>query len=234
MAVEYEIKRQEDELAAGRQVVQETRGWSEPDRRTFSQRSKEFAEDYRYFPEPDLPPLSFASSYIEELRSGLPELPAARRERLQADHGLSRQDAAVLSQESAAAEYFDALLARGVEPKLAATWVVNELRQVEGEWKPVEELAEVLLRQQKGEISSGQAKALLAGAGELVDATDLPAIVDRVLAENPQAVADYRAGKQQAIGALIAGVRAATGGTADLKLAAQLLRERVGGGQSTG
>ena len=224
LAVEHEIERQIGILEGGGEVVQETRGWSEAERRTFSQRSKEFAEDYRYFPEPDLPPLAFEPAYIEGLRSSLPELPGARRARLMADYGLSRQFAAVLSGEPDAAQLFDQLVAAGVEPRLAAARVVNDAR---ASHLDVEAFKGVVLREQQGEITSSQARALLSGSGELTSDEQLPAVVEGVIAANPQAVADFRAGKQQALGALIGAVRVELGPGANLKLAGELLRRRL-------
>ena len=228
LAVEHEIERQATIVESGGDVVQETRGWSEPERRTFSQRSKEVAEDYRYFPEPDLPPLAFDAAWIEELRRSLPELPAARRGRLVEEHGLGEQDARVLAEDDHAGRYFDGLLARGVEAKLAASWVVNQLRPLEGEWPPVETVAGVLVRQQAGEITSSQARAIFSGAATTVVADEeVAAAVERVIVANPKAVADYKAGNQGAIGVLVRAVRDELGPTANLKLANQLLRERL-------
>ena len=226
-AVEYELRRQAEVLEGGGKVVQETRGWSEAEQRTISQRSKEFAEDYRYFPEPDLPPLSFDRAYVEELRASLPELPSARRERYVERFGITGQDARILSQDAEAGAYFDGLIERGVDGKLAANWVVNQLRASEAAWPPVDSLAEVVLRQQSGEITSSQARAILSGSQDLVADDDLPAVVERVIAENPQPVADYRAGKQAAIGALVGKVMQATRGSANPKLATELLRDRL-------
>ena len=240
-AVEFELKRQAVVLESGGQVVQETRGWSEAEQRTVTQRSKEGAEDYRYFPEPDLPPLSFEPSYIEELRAALPELPAARRARFVAESGLSAYDAGLLTAEGEVASFFERVIAAGVDAKPAANWIIGEvLPTYAGRTPDAAGFAALLQGVQAGDFNRDQGREILArmlgGAGfveasagmaQLSDPGELAGIVDRVLAENPQAVADYRAGKQQAVGALIGKVKAATGGTANLKLANELLRDRL-------
>jgi aspartyl-tRNA(Asn)/glutamyl-tRNA(Gln) amidotransferase subunit B len=240
-AVEYELKRQAEVLEAGGRVVQETRGWSEPEQRTVSQRSKEFADDYRYFPEPDLPPLTFEPSYIEDLRASLPELPAARRARVAARAGLGDYDARLLTAEVEVAAFYERLLALGVEPKPAANWVIGEvLPAYDGKLPDAEGFAALVKGVQGGDFNRDQGRAIAvrmlagasfadasAGKAQLTDESELAAIVDRVLAESPQAVADYRAGTQAAIGALIGKVKQASGGTANLKLAGELLRDRL-------
>ena len=242
MAVEYEIKRQADLLESGGTVVQETRGWSEPEKRTFSQRSKEGAQDYRYFPEPDLPPLTLTREWVESLRATLPEMPAARRERLRVSFGLSEYDAGLLTTETAAADYFELVVAAGVEAKLAANWVVGEVLPRAQPWRigPAD-LAGLLRPLAAGSINRDQARhvfeegwtsgrppaELLAGLAQVTDEGELAAVVDGVLTANPQAVADFRAGRQQAIGALIQGVKEASGGRANLKVASELLRKRL-------
>jgi len=119
-AILFEVERQKQLLEAGDTVVQETRGWSEAEQRTFSQRSKEFAEDYRYFPEPDIPPLELDRAWIEDLRRGLPELPAVRRARLVADHSLPHRDVAVIGADRELADLFDGAVAAGAPAKQVA------------------------------------------------------------------------------------------------------------------
>ncbi len=240
-AVEFELRRQAQVLESGGVVVQETRGWSEAEQRTVSQRSKEGAEDYRYFPEPDLPPLSFEPAYIEELRRSLPELPAARRVRLVALSGIPESDATLLTRELEVAGFFELVLGAGVEAKPAANWIIGEiLPSYEGRLPEVGDFAALLTGVQGGAFNRDQGREILvrilggtsfadasAGMAQLSDAVELAAIVDRVLAENPQPVADFKAGKQAALGALIGKVKQASGGTANLKLAGGLLRDRL-------
>ena len=241
-AVDYELKRQAEVLESGGRVVQETRGWSEAEQRTVSQRSKEFAEDYRYFPEPDLPPLSFEAAYIEQLRASLPELPAVRRARLVEQVGLGEYDARLLTGEVEVAAFFEKLLALGAEPKPAANWVIGEvLPDYDGRLPDAEGFAALVKGVQAGDFNRDQGRAMAsrmlagasfeqasAGVAQLSDAGELAALVGQVIADSPQAVADFRAGKQAAIGALIGKLKQASGGTANLKLAGELLRDRLG------
>jgi aspartyl-tRNA(Asn)/glutamyl-tRNA(Gln) amidotransferase subunit B len=237
-AVDHEIRRQVGVLESGGRVVQETRGWSEVEQRTFSQRSKEEADDYRYFPEPDLPPLQLDPAWVEGLRGSLPELPAARRRRLVEQHGISEYDAGQLTQEAATADLFEATVAAGAPAKRAANWIIGSRPAL-----PAAQLAELIELVERGRINREQGLEVLAAAqaegrppGEIVrvrgleqvsDEAVLAQVVDRVIAENPKAAADVRAGKQQAIGALMKQVREATGGQANAKLASELLRSRL-------
>src|SRR5437879_393952 len=125
-AVDEEIRRQVAVLESGGAVLQETRGWSEAEQATFSQRSKEYAQDYRYFPEPDLPPLEVDPAWVAELRAGLPELPAARRSRFQDQYRLPEFDADQLTHDPATADLFEATVAAGVPAKQAANWIIGE------------------------------------------------------------------------------------------------------------
>jgi aspartyl-tRNA(Asn)/glutamyl-tRNA(Gln) amidotransferase subunit B len=232
--VEYEIRRQVEILEKGGEIVQETRGWSEPEQRTFSQRSKEYAQDYRYFPEPDLPPIVIDPGWLERLRGELPELPAPRRQRLVQQHGLSDQDARELTAERATADYFEAVVAAGAEAKPAANWVIQEAPTT-----APEHLAALIRMVAAGAINREQAREVMAAGGDpeqivrerglaqISDEAELGAIVDRVLADNPRAVADYRAGKQQAIQALVGKVIGATERRANAQVARRLLEERL-------
>ena len=238
LAVQHEIERQVRVLEEGGTVVQETRGWSEPERRTFSQRTKEFAEDYRYFPEPDIPVLEIDPAWVEALRADLPELPGARRRRFVEQYGLSDQDASELVAERDMADYFEAVVAEGVDAKPAANWVIQERPAL-----PAGRLAELIKLVVAGGINRDQGRQVLQeatatdrppaeivrerGLEQLSDEGDLAAVVDQVIGENAQAVADFQAGKQQAIGALLGAVKAATGGRANMGLARQLLVERL-------
>jgi aspartyl-tRNA(Asn)/glutamyl-tRNA(Gln) amidotransferase subunit B len=238
LAIQHEVERQVRAIEAGGEVVQETRGWSEAERRTFSQRTKEFAEDYRYFPEPDIPPLELDPAWIERLRAELPELPAARRARLVEQYGLSAQDATDLAAERETADYFEAVVGAGAEAKPAANWVVQERPVI-----PAERLAALVKLVVAGRINRDQGRLVLQeatqadrdpeeivrerGLEQLSDESDLAAAVDRVIAENPQAVADFQAGNQRAIGALLGAVKAATGGRANMALVSSLLRDRL-------
>jgi len=176
-AMAYEVERQTDALQRGQPLVQETRGWDEVGGRTIVQRVKEEANDYRYFPEPDLPPLRPSSAWVEELRGSLPELPAARRLRYATDHGLSPYDAGVLSADVALATYFDEVVAAGaalgVTPKAAANWVIGEFSRLlnqhaaeglraDGVALSPAALAELIGEVEAGRVSATNAKAVLA------------------------------------------------------------------------
>jgi aspartyl-tRNA(Asn)/glutamyl-tRNA(Gln) amidotransferase subunit B len=237
-AVAYEIERQIRELEAGRPVVQETRGWSEAEQRTISQRSKEYAQDYRYFPEPDLPPLRLDSAWVAQLRDSLPELPARLRHRLRERYGLSQFDAEQLTQEAATAALFEATVAAGAPPKPAANWIIGNAPTLDAQ-----ELAELIILVVKGTINREQGVKVLEeaqslgrpprqivadlGLAQVSDEAELRQVVERVIGENPRAAADFRSGKKQAIGALLAMVKEATGGRANMGLASKILRDRL-------
>ena len=249
-ALQYEIERQAAVLAGGGTLVQETRGWVEARGATVSQRSKEYAHDYRYFPEPDLPPLALDSAYTERVRRTMPELPAARAQRLQEKFGLSAYDAAVLTAAREDADAYEALASQ-VPAKLAANWLMGDVAALANERRValhrsglgVDGLAALLRLLDAGTINGPTAKALLEelyesggdpaavvqerGLGQLDDEAALLAIVDEVIAANAAAAADFRAGKEAALGRLVGQVMKATGGKAQPQLVNRLLRERL-------
>lgn len=190
-AIEYEIRRQTEELEAGRAIVQETRGWDEGRQVTVSQRKKESAHDYRYFPEPDIPPFSFTEEYVEELRRSLPELPAAKEKRFSEQYGLSGDALSVLTAEKPTADYFESVTCEiaskkksgeyaGEEPKavrLAANYLVTELRKlladrgiaIEESGITPENYAEFITIVADGKINSSAAQTVIA---EMLDGED--------------------------------------------------------------
>ncbi len=256
-ALEFEVARHAEVLDRGERVAQETRGWDEEAGRTIIQRSKEEANDYRYFPEPDLPPLRPSPEWVAELRALLPELPAQRRERYTEELGLSAYDAGVLTADAALADYFDATVAAGIGPKSAANWITGELSRLLNQHaatglradrvalRPAG-LAELIGEVEAGRVSSTNAKSVLAmtfetgesprtvidreGLGQVSDATAIGAEIEAVLAEHPAQVADFRAGKAQVIGFLVGQVMKRTGGRADAKIVNEELRRRLEGG----
>jgi aspartyl-tRNA(Asn)/glutamyl-tRNA(Gln) amidotransferase subunit B len=252
-ALEFEIERQTGVLDAGGSLMQETRGWVEAQGRTISQRSKEQAHDYRYFPEPDLPPLRLDAAFIERVRAMLPELPEARARRFQSAYGLTAYDAAVLTDTRESADAYEALVGSGVPAKLAANWQTGDVAALANEHRlPVQQsglgidgLASLLRLVDGGVVNGPTAKELLAelyvaggdpevvvrerGLAQVSDAGELSRLVDAAIEANPAAAADYRAGKQQAIGQLMRSVKDATGGKADMPLVNRLLRERLSG-----
>jgi aspartyl-tRNA(Asn)/glutamyl-tRNA(Gln) amidotransferase subunit B len=238
-AVQSEVERQIEVLESGGTIVQETRGWSEAEQRTFSQRSKEFAQDYRYFPEPDLPPIELDPAWVEELRETLPELPADRSRRLVEQYGLSEWDAGQLTEEGAIADLFEETVGAGAPAKPAANWIIRSRPTLDGR-----RLAELIGLVVEGRINREQGVQVLEeaqasgrspsevvrerGLALISDRSELGAMVDRVIEQNGKVVADYRAGNPRALNVLIGKVMGASKGAANPKLAGELLRERLG------
>ncbi len=249
-AIAFEIERQAAALDAGEPLILETRGWSEERGSTYRMRAKETSDDYRYFPEPDLPPLHLEAAWLEAIRSSLPELPGARRRRYQDALGLSPYDAAVLVADPDATALFEATLAAvpGIEAKPVANWVTGEyLRLRNAADAPVmvapAELGAIVAAVVAGTISRAQGREVLEahatsgdGAAAIIDArgfrqiSDQGAVAEAVeaaLVANPAAVADYRAGKAQAVGFLVGQVMKATRGQANAALVQAAVRERL-------
>jgi aspartyl-tRNA(Asn)/glutamyl-tRNA(Gln) amidotransferase subunit B len=254
-AIAFEIERQAEALEAGQPLVQETRGWDDGRQATYRMRLKETSEDYRYFPEPDLPPLTVSEAWLASVRAALPELPAARRARY-VSLGLSAYDASVLVADPAMTTAFEAIRAAG--PSLAAKDIANlvtgdygraaKVSTVRGPEELVDraaagELADLLARIANGSLSRPNAKEVFAehletgadvativdrrGLRQISDTSALDALVDDVLAANPAAVADVAAGKPQAIGFLVGQVMKASKGQANAALVQAAIRARV-------
>ncbi|HJT63787.1 MAG TPA: Asp-tRNA(Asn)/Glu-tRNA(Gln) amidotransferase subunit GatB [Candidatus Limnocylindria bacterium] len=253
-AMEYEVERMTESLAAGVPLTQETRGWDESGGRTVSQRSKEEANDYRYFPEPDLPPLRPSPEWVAELRASLPELPAARRARYVSALGLTPYDAGVLSAEVSLGDYFDAVVANGVPAKAAANWVSGEFSRLLNQHAaeglrardvalPPEGLAELIEEVEAGRVSAATAKQVLArcfesgemprvvivaeGLAQVSDGVVIGEAVDAVLVAEASAVGEYRSGKKQVYGFLVGKVMARLDGKADARQVNEELRRRL-------
>jgi aspartyl-tRNA(Asn)/glutamyl-tRNA(Gln) amidotransferase subunit B len=215
-AILYEVDRQSQVLESGGAVVQETRGWSEAEQRTFSQRSKEFAEDYRYFPEPDLPPLELDRAWIDGLKSTLPELPSVRRARLLDQ--LPAAQVAIIGADRDLADLYEAAVAKGSPALPTANWIVNEVAPT-GKLPSPDNLAELVKLVSAGDITREQAREVLVesvetgrtpaeiatehGHKQISDPSELRVIAEAVIDANPKAVADYRSGKKQVIGVLV-------------------------------
>jgi aspartyl-tRNA(Asn)/glutamyl-tRNA(Gln) amidotransferase subunit B len=249
--LEYETLRQTDVLDEGGRVVQETRSWDDARGQTVSLRSKEQAHDYRYFPEPDLVPMVVDPAWVEEIRRGLPELPDARQARLMKDYGLSAYDAGVITASRAMADYFDATIAAGADAKAAANWLMGELsRHLNAAGREIDDcpvapgqLAALIDLQSKGTVSgkiaktvfeemwaSGKDAAVIVkeqGLVQISDAGAVVAVVENVVAANPQSVADFKAGKERALGFLVGQIMKETKGRANPELVNKLLRERL-------
>jgi aspartyl-tRNA(Asn)/glutamyl-tRNA(Gln) amidotransferase subunit B len=221
-SVAFEIQRQSETLERGGKVVQETRGWDESQGITVTQRTKEEADDYRYFPEPDLPPLVIEAEWLEQVRAALPELPAAKYRRFQAQYGLSAYDAGVLIMEPAVADYFEQCTAAVPEaaPKVVANWIIGDLFGLlnqaslaieEGSVGP-QELATLVRMVVHGEINQNTAKVVLdemftsgkpadiivseRGLGQVSDSVVIASLVMQVLAQHPEQVTAYLQGKE--------------------------------------
>ena len=251
-AIEHEVRRQIELIEDGGRVVQETRLY-DPDRdQTRSMRSKEDAADYRYFPDPDLLPLMIAPEQIERVRKELPELPDAMRERLVRDFGLSAHDAAVLTATRAMAQYFERLATSVVDKKAAANWIMGEVSaalnadsiEIEACPVPASELGVLITRVADGTINGKTAKEIFAalwkreatsvdalidarGLRQISDAGAIEKVVDEVLAANPNAVAEFRSGKEKAFQSLVGQCMKATKGKANPQQVNEILRRKL-------
>ena len=250
-SIEYEARRQIELIEEGRRVVQETRRWDENKDATFAMRSKENAQDYRYFPEPDIPPLEIGEDYLERLRKEQPELAEARMARYQADWGLPVYDTQMLTSQKALAEFFEATVALGTPPKQAANWIMGEvLRRLSADGLEAKDmaltprtLARLIELVQEGKLNRNTAvrvfDAVFADDGDVdayvkehgleqvSDAGLVGSVVDKVLAANPKSIQDFKAGKEKAFGFLVGQVMRELKGQASPQVVHQALRERL-------
>src|SRR5262245_1734413 len=256
-AIAYEIRRQAAALEHGDRLVQETRLWDADREETRPMRSKEYAHDYRYFPEPDLLPLVVDAAWVDQVRAALPELPGPRRERFVREYQLSTYDADVLTQRKDVADYFEAGIAAGAGAKEMANWTMTELLRIIRDEKldrvlvirdwPVTptQLAGLVKLVERGRITRNTAKALVPklrgttrdpeelvaaeGLAQVSDRGALEAAVAEVIARHPAQVAEFRAGKERVLGFLVGQLMKATGGKANPQLAQDLLRRALAG-----
>jgi len=252
--IEYEVERQALLLDRGERVVQETRGWNDARQQTFSQRSKEVEQEYRYFPEPDLVPLKISDAWIEQIRASMPELPDARRARFQSEYGLPANDAAQLTENRAIADYFEMTTKLCGDPKAVANWITGDLARLlntdgqEIATSPIssEHLAGMIQLMAAGTISGKIAKALIEemyttgkppveiveekGWKTMKDTSALLAIVEKVFTDNPNIVADIRErGLVQKRGFLVGQVMKLSQGKADPQDVNRLIDEKLTG-----
>jgi len=259
-ALEYEEKRQRKAAERGDELFQETRGWVEDDGKTVTQRGKEYADDYRYFPEPDLPPLSLTPQWVTELKAKLPELPEAKRDRFIADYGLPQYDAGLLTATKEMADYFEDCLK--TEPlrslalpnraKTVGNWLLGDFSrllnatgtEIGDSMVTSEQLCRLLDLVQRGTVTGSAAKQVFEemfktgrpaqeivdqqGLSQITDSGEVEEAVGQVMAANPQAAADYRAGKDTAIKFLVGQVMRATRGRANPQQAGELLKKKLG------
>ena len=253
-AINFEVERQIDVLEDGGQVVQETRLYDSARDETRSMRSKEEANDYRYFPDPDLLPVEISAEFIDEVRETLPELPDEKRQRFVDDYGIKLDDAAILTMSRALADYFeDASAAAEAPAQAVANWVIGDLSgalnkeglEIESSRIAAKDLAVLVDRIHDNTISGKIAKevfeAMWAGEGaadaviesrglrQITDASAIEAIVDKVIATNPGQVEEYRAGKEKLIGFFVGQVMKETGGKANPGQVNQILKAKLGG-----
>ncbi len=254
-SVAYEIERQKAVLEDGGVIVQQTLGWDEAAGKTYPQRSKEYAHDYRYFPEPDIPPLEMAPDWVAALHARVPELPLAKKRRLMHDYGIRPYDAALLVSDRRVADYFEATAtlarARDIAPQDVANWITGELfRLLNAAALSIDackitprHLLELLMRVQQGTVSVTAAKTVLAamhetgefpdavierlGLAQISDAAALVALVQKVIADNPEQVQQYLRGKTNVLGWLVGQVMQASKGKANPQETRTLLQQAL-------
>ena len=265
-ALEYEAKRQRKAIAEGGSLAQETRGWVEEKGRTVSQRSKEYAHDYRYFPEPDLPPLVLDREWVRTIRAKLPELPEARRNRFMAEYSLPLYDANLLTGSKTMADYEEDFmktgkpgnLSKSEKAKLGSNWLLGEVSRImnmsnigipefRAKVSP-ERLADLSALISNDFVNYVTGKSILEemfntgkpaeeiiaqqGLSQISDTRQLEETVSQVITANTQAIADYRAGKEQALKFLVGQVMKGTRGRANPRLVNELLKEKLAGASS--
>jgi len=250
-AIDYEVNRQIEVVDAGGKIAQETHLW-DPDREeTRPMRSKEFANDYRYFPEPDLPPLIVPPELIEEVRLAMPELPAPKRIRYARDYGLTDYEVGVLTAERPTADYFEAVLPGLKNPKAAANWVMTEVLRIANETgnsiadavPPATEVSALLRMVEEQKISLNAAKTAFAamcklrksaeatiaelGLAQVSDESAIAAACDKIIASEPNKVAEYRSGRDKLFGFFVGQVMKAMGGKANPKVINEILKNKL-------
>ncbi|MCX8123536.1 MAG: Asp-tRNA(Asn)/Glu-tRNA(Gln) amidotransferase subunit GatB [Spirochaetes bacterium] len=250
LALEYEIERQKKMLLQNERIVQETRLWDADRNITFSMRSKEEAHDYRYFPEPDLPPIEISKEYIEQLKHELPELPHEKRARFMQQYGLPEYDAQVLTSTRQLAEYYEAVVANGAQPKKASNWIMSEVLAkiddpefIDSFIVSPQSLATLLKRIDDATISGKIAKAVFEemletgknpdtiinekGLRQVTDTKAIESIIDEVIKNNPKSVEDYRNGKDKALKFLIGQVMKESKGKANPQIVNDILIKKL-------
>jgi aspartyl-tRNA(Asn)/glutamyl-tRNA(Gln) amidotransferase subunit B len=250
-AIEYEIQRQIDCIEIGDPIVQETRLYDSAKNKTFSMRSKEEAQDYRYFPDPDQLPVRFEQSFIDKIKSEMPEQPMARLNRFQNEYGITEYDATLLTQEKDMSDYFESVVKNGGNPKLAANWVMAELlrelndNKVSVQKSPIssKHLAELIQLIEKGTISGKMAKQVFAemwtsstapaelinklGLSQITDEGAIAKIIEDVMSQNQGQVEQYRAGKEKVFGFFVGQVMKLSKGQANPDAVNKLLKEKL-------
>jgi len=250
MAIDYEIARQARLLEAKERIVQETRLWDGQRNETFSMRSKEEAHDYRYFPEPDLPPIVLDEEYIEQCRSALPELPRRKKARFMEEHSLSEQDAEVLTSVRQLADYYEKTVSLGAAPKRASNWIQSELlarlddaEQINSFIVTPDKLAVLLSLIEDNTISGKIAKTVFdemavsgtdaetiirdKGLRQVTDSSEIEKIVDAVIESNPGSVTDFKSGREKALKFLVGQVMKESKGKANPQMVNDILIKKL-------
>ena len=250
-AIDYEAKRQIELIEEGKRVVQETRRWDENKDATYAMRSKENAQDYRYFPEPDIPPIELTDEYLDGVRAAQPELAEEKRARYQAEYGLPEYDCKMITSDKALADLFETLVARGAAPKQGANWIMGEVlgalstRAMEPKDMKLtaDTLARLIALVAEGKLNrntavkvfeavfddNGDVDAYVKAHGleQVSDAGLVEEVVGRVLAANPQSAADFRGGKEKAFGFLVGQTMRELKGKADPRVVNETLRKKL-------
>ena len=250
-AIDYEAKRQIELIEEGKRVVQETRRWDENKDATYAMRSKENAQDYRYFPEPDIPPIELTDEYLDGVRAAQPELAEEKRARYQAEYGLPEYDCKMITSDRVLADLFETLVARGAAPKQGANWIMGEVlgalsaRAMEPKDMKLtaDTLARLIALVAEGKLNrntavkvfeavfddNGDVDAYVKAHGleQVSDAGLVEEVVGRVLAANPQSVADFKGGKEKAFGFLVGQTMRELKGKADPRVVNETLRKKL-------
>ena len=250
-AIAYESRRQIELIQEGKRVVQETRRWDENKDATFSMRSKENAQDYRYFPEPDIPPMEITDDYLDSARKELPEMAQEKKHRYVAQFGLPEYDAGMITGQKALADFFEAAVELGGAPKEVANWIMGEVlrtlkeKALEAKQMPLSPatLVKLLALVKQGKINRNTAVEVFGaiwdtdgdpeayvrehGLEQVSDAGLVESVVEQVFADNPKSIADYQAGKQKAFGFLVGQTMKQLKGKADPKVVNQVIREKL-------
>ncbi len=254
LAMEYEEKRQRKAVGEGKKLIQETRGWLDAEGKTVSQRTKEYAHDYRYFPEPDLPPVTIGREWVEAIHKKLPEMPEAKRDRFTKEYELSLYDANLLTTSKAMADYFEegVKASKDVQPKEVSNWLLGEVSHILNAGnidievfrkKVSPDMLSTLILCSHNQINAATAKSVLEemsksgqsaaeiiqkrGLSQISDTGELEKIVSEVIKSNIQPVADFKAGKEAAFKFLVGQVMRASKGRANPQLVNEVLKRKL-------
>ncbi len=248
-AIDFEAKRQIEATMAGEKIIQETRRWDDAKGENYAMRSKEEAQDYRYFPDPDLVPIVVTEAQIEDIRKTIPELPSAKRERFVTTYGITDYEAGLITQSKAMSAYFESCVALKAAPKAVANWLLSDISRMLNERNlgpesisvSPEHLAELIALIEKGTISNTAGKKVLAilfetdktpaqivkeeGLEQVNDGDALKAIVEEIIKNNPKSVEDYKNGKTNVIGFLVGQTMRASKGKANPQMLSPMIKE---------